>query len=206
MNPRLWLAFAVLEIGLSLTPGPAVLTVASQGLRHGWRRSAFGALGITAANLVFFGLSALGVGAFIAASPRLFAWLRWGGIAYLCVSAVRMLASRAGALGRIAAVDGRPAALFGQAVATQLSNPKAIVFFASFLAPFLDPGAALSIPGQMAVFAATTAVCETPILVLYGWLGSRGGALLPAGRLGQWQDRIAGTCLLAVAAWLGLRG
>jgi homoserine/homoserine lactone efflux protein len=206
VNSRLWLAYAALEIGLSLTPGPAVLTVASQGLRHGWRRSVYGALGISAGNLVFFALSALGIGAFLATSPRVYAVLRWGGIAYLAWSAARLLASRAATLGRVAAADGRPRALFAQAVATQLSNPKAIVFFASFLAPFVDPGAAWSVPAQLAAFAATTAVCETPILAFYGWVASRGGALLPEGKLGQWQDRIAGACLLVVAAWLGLRG
>lgn len=91
-------------------------------------------------------------------------------------------------------------------LATQLSNPKALVFFASFLAPFLDPGAAWSIPVQTGVFAATTAVSEIPILILYGFMGSRGGELLPHGKVGQWQNRIAGTCLLGVSAWLGLRG
>ena len=206
MNLRLWLAYTVLEIGLCFTPGPAVLTVVSQAVRNGWRRSAFGALGITAGNLIFFGLSALGVGAFLAASPRVYGFLRWGGIAYLAFSAARLIASRPGTAGAITSAEGRPGALFGQGLATQLSNPKAIVFFASFLVPFLDPGAAWPIAAQVAVFAATTAASEIPILLLYGFLAARGGALLPQGRLGRWQDRIAGTCLLVVAAWLGLRG
>jgi threonine/homoserine/homoserine lactone efflux protein len=206
MNLRLWLAYTVLEIGLCFTPGPAVFTVVSQSLRNGWRRSGFGALGIAAGNLFYFALSALGLGAFIATSPRVYAVLRWGGIAYLAYCAVRLLASRAGALGQVVSAEGRPAALFAQGLATQLSNPKAIVFFASFLAPFLDPGAAWSIPAQLAVFAVTTTASELPILLFYGWAASRGGALLPAGELGRWQDRIAGACLLVVAAWLGLRG
>lgn len=104
MNPSLWLAFLALEVGLSLTPGPAVLTVASQAVRHGWRRAIAGALGIGAANLLF-----------------------------------------------------------------------------SFLT-------------------------ETPILIGYGLAAEHGGRFLPEGRRGQWQDRIAGACLLAAVVWLGLRG
>jgi homoserine/homoserine lactone efflux protein len=204
MNTRLWLAYTFLEIGLCFTPGPAVLTVVSQAVRNGWRRSAFGALGIAAGNLVFFALSALGIGAFIATSPRVYALLRWGGIAYLGYSAVRLLSSRPGALASVSSAANRPAALFGQGLVTQLSNPKAVVFFASILAPFLDPGADWSIPAQMAVYAVTTEVSEVPILLLYGFTASRGGALLP--KLGPWQDRIAGASLLAVAGWLAVRG
>ncbi len=205
MSFRLWLAYALLDLGLCLTPGPAVLTVVSQAIRHGWRRSTFGALGISVANLLFFTLSALGLGAFLAASPRLYAVLRWGGIAYLAFTALPLLAARPGTSGILAVADRRRRALFGQGLATQLSNPKAIVFFASFLVPFLDPAAAWPIPAQMAVFAATTTATEIPCLLLYGYVASHGGALLPRAGLGAWQDRIAGTCLLVVAAWLGLR-
>lgn len=206
MNPTLWLAFVVLEVGLSLTPGPAVLTVASQAVRHGWRRSVAGALGIGAANLVYFGLSALGLGAFLAASPRLLAVLRWGGLAYLAWTAWRLLTAPAGRLALVRVDDGRPRALFLQAVATQLSNPKAVIFFASFLAPFLDPGAPWPIPAQLACYAATTFLTETPILVGYGLAAERGGRLLPGGTRGQWQDRIAGASLAGVVAWLAARG
>lgn len=206
MDLHLFLAYTALEIGLCFTPGPAVFTVVSQAVRNGWRRSAYGALGIAAGNLVYFGLSALGLAAFIAASPRVYALLRWGGIACLAYCALRLLASRPGALGAVSSAENRPAALFGQGLVTQLSNPKALVFFTSILAPFLDADAAWPIPAQMAVYAVTTEVSEVPILLLYGYTASRGGSLLSAGKLGQWQDRIAGTCLLVVAAWLGLRG
>jgi homoserine/homoserine lactone efflux protein len=203
---RLWLAYAVLDLWLSLTPGPAVMTVIGQGIRHGWRRAAFGAAGISSANLLYFGLSALGVGAFIAASPALYALLRWGGIAYLGWTAVRLLLARAGALVALREVEGRPGPLFRQALAVQLSNPKAIVFFASILAPFLDPAAAWSIPAQVGVLALTTTLTEFPILVGYASAASHGSRWLPQGRLGQWQDRLAGACLLLVATWLALRG
>jgi len=203
---RLWLAYALLDFWLCLTPGPAVMTVIGQGVRHGWRRAAFGAAGVSSANLLFFGLSALGVGAFLATSPRLYLALRWGGIGYLAYSAMRLLAARAGALAEVRAAEGQPGPLFRQGLAVQFSNPKAIVFFVSILAPFLDPSAAWSIPAQVGVLALTTTLTEFPILVGYAGAASRGSRLLPAGRLGQWQDRIAGACLLLVACWLALRG
>jgi threonine/homoserine/homoserine lactone efflux protein len=182
------------------------MTVVSQGVRHGWRRAAVGAAGISAANLVYFSLSAVGVGAFVAASPRLLLALRWLGVGYLAFTAARLLLSSATTLDRVRVPDGGPRALFAQAVATQLGNPKAIIFFSSILTPFVDLGAAWPVPAQMAVFAATTTLTEYPILVGYAWAASRGSSVLPQGRLGLWQDRVAGTCLLVVAGWLAVRG
>jgi homoserine/homoserine lactone efflux protein len=205
VNPRLWLAYAILEVGLSLTPGPAVFTVIAQAVRHGARRSLYGNLGILSANLLYFALSALGVGAFLAASPRLYLVLRWGGIGYLAFTALRLLASHAGSLGAVRAADGTPRALFLQGFATHLGNPKAIVFYVSFLAPFLDTAAPWRPAAQIAAYAATTAAIEVPILVGYGVAAAQGTRLLPAGRLGLWQDRVAGGALLLVAAWLALR-
>lgn len=199
------MTYAALEIGLALSPGPAVFTIIAQGVRHGWRKSFFGNLGITSGNLLYFALSAVGVGAFIAASPALYGTLRWGGIAYLAYTAARMLLARPSTSKRIEVADGRPRALYVQALATQLSNPKTIVFFVSFLAPFLDPAASWPIPAQIAIYAATTAALETPILFAYGVAASHGSRMLPEGKVGVWQDRIAGGALLTAAAWLALR-
>jgi homoserine/homoserine lactone efflux protein len=202
MNVHLLLAYTVLEFWLCLTPGPAVLTVAGQGARHGWRKAAWGAAGICAANLVYFAVSAAGLGAFLAASPAVFAVLRWGGIGYLAWSGLRLLRAEPGAGAPTREVEGRPRALFMQAVSTQLGNPKAIIFFTSILAPFIDAHAAWSIPAQLAVYAVVTEATEFPLLVLFAAAAARGGRLLPARRAGLWQDRIAGVSLVAVAGRL----
>lgn len=205
MNLHLLLAYTVLEFWLCLTPGPAVLTVAGQGARHGWRQAAWGAAGICAANLIYFALSALGLGAFLAASPATFAVVRWGGIGYLAWSGARLLAAKESAGVAVREVEGRPRALFLQAVSTQLGNPKAIIFFTSILAPFIDAHAAWSVPAQLAVYAVVTEVTEFPLLVLFAVAAARGSRLLPVGRAGLWQDRIAGASLVVVAGWLTLR-
>lgn len=75
----------------------------------------------------------------------------------------------------------------------------------SFLAPFVDPAGPWPVSAQIAVYALTTAALETPILILYGLAAGHGSRLLPGGEVGPWQDRIAGTSLLAAASWLALR-
>lgn len=204
MNVELFAAYAVLSVVLALTPGPAVLTVFAQGLRHGWRRSVFGTLGVLACNAAYFVLSALGVSAFIAASPRLFAVLKWGGIAFLAWTAVRTLLAKPREDQSVVDRGGRPRALFLQSLVTQLANPWTIFFFASFLAPFVDPHAPWPPAAQVAVYAITGLVLEMPILVGYGIAGAQGARLLGS-RAMAWEGRIAGVCLLAAAVWLALR-
>jgi hypothetical protein len=50
MSLEVLLVFAVTEFLLSLTPGPAVLLVISQGMRYGFAPSIRGALGILTLN------------------------------------------------------------------------------------------------------------------------------------------------------------
>lgn len=202
MSFSLWLKYTILEIVLSLSPGPAVFTVIAQGIKHGGRKSLFGNLGICAGNGIYFLLSALGIGAMIAARPAIYQSLRWGGILYLLYIAIRLLLSGVGTASAITAAEGKPGALFRQALITQLSNPKTIIFFVALLAPFIDPKK--NVPWQIFILACTTMVLEFPILLMYGYGAAHGSKLLPEGKVGLWQDRIAGLCLAAAATFLAL--
>ena len=63
MSTKLILAFALTELFSSLTPGPAVLLIVSQGMKSGLKSSIRGIVGIEIVNVLFFALSALGLGA-----------------------------------------------------------------------------------------------------------------------------------------------
>lgn len=202
MSLTLWLQYVVLEILLSLSPGPAVFTVIAQGIKHGGRKSIFGNLGICAGNGIYFLLSALGLGAMIAARPAIYQSLRWGGIAYLLYIAVRLLFAGVESASGIRSAEGKPGALFRQALITQLSNPKTIIFFVALLAPFIDPSK--NVPWQIFIYACTTMAFEFPILLLYGYGAAHGSKLLPEGKVGLWQDRIAGACLATAAIYLAM--
>jgi threonine/homoserine/homoserine lactone efflux protein len=205
MSLEVILVFAATEFLLSLTPGPAVMVVVSQGMRHGFAASARGAAGILAGNAVYFALSALGLGALLLASATLFAVLKWAGVAYLVFVGLRMLLAKGGAGGE--AGDGaqppapkRSLRLFSQGLLTQLSNPKALVFFTALLPQFVSPEGRVF--EQFLLLGVVSITVECPVLLAYGWLAERGQRLLPKGRLSTLPDRIAGAFL--VGAGLGL--
>src|SRR5215207_7464553 len=194
MSLEVILVFAATEFVLSLTPGPAVMVVVSQGMRHGFAASARGAAGILAGNAIYFALSALGLGALLLASATLFAVLKWAGVAYLVFVGLKMLLSKGAAEdeggGAQPPAPKRSLRLFSQGLLTQLSNPKALVFFTALLPQFVSPEGGVF--EQFLLLGVVSVTVECPVLLAYGWLAERGQRLLPKGRLSTLPDRIAG--------------
>src|ERR1700727_3122119 len=82
-----------METALSLSPGPAVFYVVSQGVRGAMRRTLPAAGGILTANGIYFALSATSLGAIIPASAQFFPVAKWLGAAYLIYLGVKALLS-----------------------------------------------------------------------------------------------------------------
>src|SRR5580658_6881220 len=185
MTLKTWLLFLVMETALSLSPGPAVFYVVSQGVRGALQRSAPAAAGIISANAIYFTLSATSLGAIIAASARFFTIAKWVGAAYLIYLGIKALraagSSHAVVLGETAAADlGHRRRVYLGALTLQLANPKALLFFLALLPQFIDP--TQSVVPQMLILAATSMLPEFCILLGYGWLAHR--ALHASARFG----------------------
>jgi homoserine/homoserine lactone efflux protein len=196
MDWKTWTLFVLLEGTLSLTPGPAVLFVLSQGLRRGGAASIWANLGILAGNLIYFALSATGVGAVLAGSERLFTAIKWIGAAYLLWLGVSAWIGKAKPLtvkAESGPVRSGPATLV-HGLVMQLANPKALVFFTAFLPQFIDPGRPLL--RQFAILAATSAVLEFFILLGYGVLAGQAARLAAEPAYARILDRTAGAMLI----------
>ena len=202
MSLRLLLVFAVTEFLLCLTPGPAVLLVVSQAVKNDFKSSLKGAAGILTANALYFALSALGLGALLMSSGTLFQIIKWVGAAYLVFIGLKMLLIRK----RLAGTDQnmvtpkRSVRLFSEGLATQLSNPKAIVFFSALLPQFVSKDG--SVLAQFIVLGIVSLAIELVVLVSYGWAAERGSRMILKGKFSLLTDRIAGGFL--VCAGLGL--
>jgi homoserine/homoserine lactone efflux protein len=202
MSLRLVLLFAITEFLLCLTPGPAVLLVVSQAAKHGSSSSLKGAAGILAGNAIYFVLSALGLGALLMSSATLFQIIKWAGAAYLVFIGLRMLLSKTTAeeTDQDLVTPKRSIRLFSEGLVTQLSNPKAIVFFSALLPQFVSPDGGVF--EQFAVLGVVSLAIEFVVLTGYGWAAARGSRLILKGRFALLTDRIAGGFL--VCAGLGL--
>ena len=138
---------------LNLTPGPDVVYIVTNGLKHGARAGGVAALGITAGCFVHIFAAALGVSALLAASATAFTVLKWVGAAYLVYVGASMLLARGQqgldttklvakndlSTGTLASFSLKK--VFFQGFWTNTLNPKVALFFLAFLPQFITPGA-----------------------------------------------------------------
>jgi threonine/homoserine/homoserine lactone efflux protein len=202
-----WWLYVVTETVLSIAPGPAVLFVIAQGLRAGGCRGLWAAAGICSANVVWFALSAAGIGAAILASGNWFAAIKWLGAGYLVYLALRALLghARLAAEGEIdVAPRARPWSLWTRGVILQLANPKALVFFVALLPQFIDPQKRIG--PQILILGVTSVLTEFPVLAVYAALAGRVNTLAREHRFARGADVVSAVLLLVAAVGVLLAG
>jgi threonine/homoserine/homoserine lactone efflux protein len=194
-----WTFFVITETVLCLTPGPAVLLVVSQGLARGVTPSAWSALGIVTANVLYFALSATGLGAMLFASYELFSLVRWLGVAYLVCIGVRMLIGQravpAPASPPRETAGGRRTFVGG--LLLQATNPKALLFFVALLPQFIRPTE--NVAAQITILGITSVAIELVVLLGYGVVAGRLHGHVVNPRLGRLAEGAAGAMLVGAA-------
>lgn len=176
---------------LIITPGPTMLMCMTNALNHGPRRAMTSVAGAVTAVLGVMALSAMGLGALLAASETAFTIAKVVGAAYLIWLGIKTFRSDASAmaLGSTGAPQaGRSFYLQGFLVGA--SNPKAILFFAAFFPQFLNPGAPMAT--QFAILALTFVAFEFTVLTLCALGVARLVPLLRASGPVKWINRICG--------------
>ncbi|ALG69754.1 transporter [Azospirillum thiophilum] len=145
LDPHLLQLYLVAVCVLILAPGPDSLLVLTRSIADGRQAGVVATLGICVGNTVHSLLAAAGISALIAASSALFDLLRYAGGAYLAWIGLRSLwsvwASRGRPADAVAAVPAPAPAgrVFVQALATNLLNPKVILFQLAFVPQFIAP-------------------------------------------------------------------
>ena len=201
MSLHAWLAFTVVALAVSLVPGPAVISVVGSALRGGMRASLAANAGVLAADALFVGAAAGGLGALLVASHGVFVAVRWLGIAYLAYLGIRALLDR----GTAFAVDGdgvAGGAAFRLGLTTQLANPKVMLFFGALLPQFVDPMRPAAL--QFALLGATFIASDALVFVGYGLAAQRARTFLRSPRAARATARVTGVAMLGAAARLAV--
>ncbi|MEU9256340.1 leucine efflux protein LeuE [Streptomyces sp. NPDC048270] len=141
--------YALGTLLIILLPGPSSLYTLSVAVRRGVKTAYRAAAGVFLGEMVLMLLTAVGVGSLLNANPVAFAVVKFAGAGYLGWIALSMLRG-AWTLWRTreapASQAVRPEAAgtdaerpFRRSFLVTLLNPKAILFFISFFAQFVDP-------------------------------------------------------------------
>jgi threonine/homoserine/homoserine lactone efflux protein len=134
------IAFALVALGLVLTPGPNMIYLISRSICQG-RIAGLISLGGVVLGFVFYMLcAAFGITALVFAVPYAYDALRLAGAAYLLWLAWQAVrpGGRSPFQVRNLPQDG-PGRLFTMGFATNLLNPKIAMLYLSLLPQFIDP-------------------------------------------------------------------
>jgi threonine/homoserine/homoserine lactone efflux protein len=149
------LAFALIALGMVLTPGPNMVYLISRSICQG-RRAGLISLGGVATGFVFYMVcAALGITALIMTIPLAYNSLRVGGAIYLLYLAWQ--AVKPGGRSPFAVRDlprDTTSRLFAMGLLTNLLNPKIAVLYLSLLPQFIQAGGA-SVLSQSLFLGAT---------------------------------------------------
>lgn len=135
-------AFALVSLGMVLTPGPNMAYLVSRTLAQGRAAGLVSLTGVAAGFLVYLLCAAFGITALLVAVPFAYDALRWAGAAYLLLLAWQTVrpGGRSPFAARPLPPDG-PGRLFAMGFLTNLLNPKIAVMYLSLLPQFIEPAA-----------------------------------------------------------------
>ena len=146
------LGFALVCLGMVLTPGPNMIYLISRSISQG-PAAGMVSLGGVALGFVFYMLcAAFGITALLFAVPFAYDALRFAGAIYLLWLAWQVIKpnGRSPFQARELPVDG-PRKLFAMGFVTNLLNPKIAMLYLALLPQFIDPAAG-SVLTQSVVF------------------------------------------------------
>lgn len=198
--------FFVAVLLLNATPGPDTAFIVGRSIAQGRSAGLVSALGISAGCCVHALASALGLSAILAASATAFTLIKLAGGAYLIYLGVRMLMARPSNGGETEPVRDarRLTTIFWQALATNVLNPKVVLFFLAFIPQFVHADSTQKTAAFLVLglaFAVISLCWNSGTAFLAGTL-ARGAGRNPRVRL--WLERVVGGTFIALGAKLAL--
>lgn len=189
----LFLTVAVLHIVALVTPGPDFFFVSQTAVSRSRKEAMMGVLGITGGVMVWSGVALLGLNLILEKMAWLHSIIMVGGGLYLCWMGYQMLR---GAFKKKVATEEVPAVelahggrSFLKGLLTNLSNPKAIIYFGSVFSLFVgDSVGGAERWGLFVMIALETFAWFTLVASLFALPKMRRGYQ----RLARWIDGMAG--------------
>lgn len=193
MDLGIWPIFVPAAFAMNMFPGPNNVLVMSHAARHGYGTAVLAASGRFPPFAFFVLAAAIGLGALLATSAELFAALKFVGAAYLIWLGIEMIRAKPAEDAGDEATSLR--ALLSREFFTAATNPKAMLVFGAFFAPFVDP--ARPAFGQIVTLGAVALGLEFVAVMLYAMAGSHVGRFARSPRGLVLVERISGGALIA---------
>ena len=176
MELSTWLLYISVISILIASPGPSALLCVSDGLKFGNKRTIPTILGGAIAALLLMFISAIGLGAVLAASETLFFIIKIIGACYLVYLGWTSwvdgsMKIESDALSNNESLKYSGLSLFRKGFMVGVSNPKDLLFFIALFPSFMN--AELPQVEQYSVLASTWFFIDCTFMFMYAGLGSK---------------------------------
>jgi threonine/homoserine/homoserine lactone efflux protein len=199
------IAFSIAAGLLTVTPGLDTALVLRTAAAEGPKKAAMAAAGVCLGTVVWAAAVGLGLGALLAASKLAYDILKWAGAAYLVWLGAHLLLRPRDRFEIAATASARGVSAsgwFGRGVLNNLLNPKAGVFYVSFLPQFVPPTAPAA-PFMILLGTLHAAMGAVWFGAIIGATRPISGALQKA-RVVRWLDRLTGGVFVGFGVRLAL--
>ncbi|KAA3513672.1 LysE family translocator [Agrobacterium vitis] len=134
------LAFALICLGMALTPGPNMVYLVSRSICQGPMAGLVSLGGVALGFLIYMLMSVLGITVLLMAVPYAYEALKLAGAAYLAYLAWQAVRPGGRSPFQVRELPkDSPRRLFSMGLVTNLLNPKVAVLYLSLLPQFIDP-------------------------------------------------------------------
>ena len=188
---------------VSITPGMCMTLAMTLGMSIGVRRTLWMMIGELLGVASVAVAAVLGVAGVMLNYPEAFAILKWVGGAYLIYIGINMWRAK----GKMSIDTQSPSdvnrqSLFTQGFITAVANPKGWAFMISLLPPFIDVDQ--TVAPQLLILLSVIMITEFVSMLAYATGGKSLRLFLARGDNIKWMNRIAGSLMMLVGAWLAL--
>ena len=191
-------AFVAIVIVLFLTPGPAVLFIATRTVQSGRKAGIMAGLGVATGDLIHTLFAAIGLSAILMTSALAFNVVKFAGVAYLLYLGIRAILEKSSDPQQPKISPASALSSYRQAILVEVLNPKTALFFLAFLPQFVRPEQGSSILQflilgllfvLLSVIYTTTLAISVPVL---------GGLVKRISWMGRWSGKIVGVIYIGI--------
>ncbi len=185
-----YILFLIIAIATVSSPGPGVLLTLTNTIRYGIIGAAGGIFGIAFGTFIVAGISATSLGIILATSSVAFSIMKYIGALYLIYLGIKMWRSPATKINMQHDVTKGKKLLFVEAIALQLTNPKAVFFFMAIFPQFIDYSSDYT--RQFILLVVTYSSIVVVIHFLYAYLAKSARSWFASEKGGRIVNRLGG--------------
>lgn len=200
------IAFTLAAFIMNLSPGPSNLYVMARTLEQGIGGGLAAVAGLATGSLIHVLATVLGLSALIAYSPLAYSVLKIAGALYLLYLGLSILLSKDSSASLDTQVSGTvsksSSKIFMESVIVEVTNPKTALFFIALLPQFVNPAAGPASP-QLLLLGLIVTLSAIPCDLFVTFFTNKAATLIKENpNLQMWQDRVSGTVLTGLGAYV----